>query len=107
MSIITRATSIAAQITVDISDFTDEEIANILVNADAERGFQCDRPADLLNAIRRERSIRRTRTELAALVVTPSTWGNKELPKVEFTEGMYGQSRMTNTSDEPDGYMGE
>jgi hypothetical protein len=36
-----------------------------------------------------------------------SMWINKELPKVEFTEGMYGQSRMTNTSDEPEGYTGE
>lgn len=102
-----RAASIAAQITADISDFTSEEIVTILENADVNRGFQCDRPADLLIAIRTDRSIRRTRAELAALLTTPATWVNKEIPKVKFSEGMYGQSRMTDTSDQPEGYTGE
>lgn len=103
----TRAANIAAQITADISDFTAEEIVTILEKADADRGFQCDRPADLLTAIRCERSSRRTRAELAALVTTSATWENKDLPKVEFTEGMYGSARMTNTNDQPEGFQGE
>lgn len=34
-------------------------------------------------------------------------WINKELPKVEFTDEMYGSPRMTNTNDQPEGYQGE
>lgn len=89
----TRSANLAAQITEDITDFTAAELVIILENCDYMRGYPVARAADLLQAIRCERSGRATRAELAALTARgPVAWAEKDLPAFEFTEKMFGRA---------------
>ena len=101
---ITRAVALAGE---GFDDFTPEQMAEVLERAEAEQGFPVTRANVFQMRLNGARAQRRNAAALAALAPTAATWINKELSKVEFTEGMYGSGRMTNTNDQPEGYMGE
>lgn len=89
------------------SDFTPAEMAAVLDRVESERGFALNRASEFQMRLNGERAQRRNRAEMAALNPTQETWVNKDAPKAEFDERMYGSPRMTNTKDQPMGYMGD
>lgn len=82
-------------------DFTPEALAALLVYAEKVAYGMAVTPEAFRARILKERA------RLASVAALPSKAKADPAAPFEYTAAMYGSARMTNTDDQPDGYMGD